>query len=314
MMGSGLSAYEFLQNSLCMLCGQSGMEFVNRIRDDVIRVAAKCNHCSHVQLTPLPSVEEDEEYYKKDRMQKDTYKDVATLQTEEQLMYRVELFVREQASTLIKFLPDSKDIKILEIGSGFGWLPQLMREEGYIMDGIEINDEKRELCKKRCDIALHGWNFLYDVPESIEKQEYYDVICLMHTLEHISDPKTFLERASILLKPNGMIYIDSPNLNDWLKEQQQEYNNWTFMRTHVSYFTPDIMAGLLKDCGFNHIETYGHQAYSIENALHWFRNKKPNLLEHQLYLPEPLEWINSIYKEKVERELKSGFFVCIGYK
>ena len=303
-----------LNFGVCMLCKHQGMDFVNRLRDDKTRCAAKCGHCGHVQITPLPTPEEDEYYYQQDRMMKDTFKEVETLQTEEQLMYRMELFVREQADTFEKYLPSDYDLKILEIGSGFGWLPQFMQEKGWKIDGVEINDEKRILCKKRCGIELQSWNFLYDVPEALEKQGFYDVLCIMQTLEHITDPKTFLNRAGMLLKPGGIIYIDIPNFNDWYREHQKEYNDWSFMRSHVSYFTPEILTKTLEETGFKDINVYGHQPHSIENALHWWRNKGPNFLWHQFYLPEPLEWINEIYKEKIEKELKSSFMVAIGYK
>jgi len=297
-----------------MLCDKSGMAYVNKLRDDETKCAAKCNYCGHVQITPLPTAEEDELYYKNDLMLKTTFKGIESLKTEEQLMCRMEDFVREQADTFVKYLPVDKNIKILEIGTGFGWLPQFMLEKGYQVDAIEINHEKRKLCKKRCGIELLGWNFLKNVPEAVEKYGYYDVLCLMQTLEHINDPKSFLNRASLLLKSGGMIYIDVPNYNDWYREHQKEYSDWSFMRSHVSYFTPDTLKKTIEKCGYENVNIYGHQPHSIENALHWWRNKGPHLLNHQFYLPEPLEWINKIYKEEIEKELKSCFMIATGTK
>ena len=305
---------QVLADCICLLCGEQGLTFVNKIRDDDARYAACCNHCGHIQLAPLPTATEDEEYYKKDRMMHDTFKNVESLQTEEQLMYRMELFIHEQADNFEKYLPRGENIQILEIGTGFGWLPQFMREKGYNMDGVEINDEKRDLCKKRCGIEIFGWNFLIDEPEVKEKECFYDVLCMMQTLEHISDPVKFLKRSSALLKPGGMLFIDIPNYNDWYREYQKEYSDWSFMRSHVNYFTPEILKNVIENCGFIDVRIYGHQPHSIENAIHWWRNKGPNLLWHQFYLPEPLEWINKIYKEKIESELKSSFMVAVGYK
>jgi 2-polyprenyl-3-methyl-5-hydroxy-6-metoxy-1,4-benzoquinol methylase len=301
----------------CLLCGEVGLAFVNKIRDDDTRYAARCNHCGHVQVAPLPTVEEDEEFYKKDNMLKNVFKGIKSLQTEEKLMYRMELFVREQADNLEKYLPpksEQENIRIIDIGTGFGWLPQFMRAKGYQMDGVEINDEKRELCKQRCGIEIFGWNFLKDEPEVMEKAGYYDALCIMQTLEHISDPVLFLKRASILLKPRGMLIIDVPNFNDYYREYQKEYNDWSFLRGHVNYFTPETLSRVMERCSFSDVKVYGHQAYSIENAIQWWRNKSPSLLGHQFYLPEPLEWINKIYKDKIESELKSCYMVAVGYK
>jgi 2-polyprenyl-3-methyl-5-hydroxy-6-metoxy-1,4-benzoquinol methylase len=301
----------------CLLCGEVGLAFVNKLRDDDTHYATRCNHCGHVQLAPLPTVEEDEEFYQKDNMLKNIYKDIKTLQTEEALMYRMELFVREQADNFEKYLPpksEQEDMRIIEIGTGFGWLPQFMQAKGYQMDGVEINDEKRELCKQRCGIEIFGWNFLKDEPQVMEKAGYYDVLCMMHTLEHISDPVTFLKRASILLKPKGMLFIEVPNFNDYYRAYQQEYSDWAFMRAHINYFTPETLTKVMELSGFSDVKVYGHQPHSIENAIHWWRNKTPSLLWHQFYLPEPLEWINKIYKDKIESEVKSSFISAVGYK
>ncbi|MDR1127327.1 MAG: class I SAM-dependent methyltransferase [Treponema sp.] len=306
-----------LADCKCLLCGEVGLAFVNKLRDDDTHYATRCNHCGHVQLAPLPTVEEDEEFYKKDKMLKNIFKDIQSLQTEEKLMYRMELFVHEQADNLEKYLPpksEQADMRLIDIGTGFGWLPQFMREKGYQMDGVEINDEKRELCKQRCGIEIFGWNFLKDEPEVMEKAGYYDVLCMTHVLEHISDPVLFLKRASILLKPKGMLFIDVPNFNDYYREYQKEYSDWAFMRAHVNYFTPETLTKVMERGGFSEMKVYGHQPHSIENAIHWWRNKAPDLRWHQFYLPEPLEWINKIYKAKIESEVKSTFISAVGYK
>ena len=267
-----------LNSSVCLLCKNTGMDFVNILRDDDTRCAAKCKYCGHIQLAPLPTAEEDEQFYKTNQMMKNVFKDIDTLQTEEQLMYRMELFVREQADTLCKYLPvPSDDYRILEIGSGYGWLPQFLTEKGYNVTGIEINEVKRELCKKRCGIGLSNCNILIDEPNN-RHERAYDAVLIMQTLEHIYDPKLFLTRAGQLLKSGGTIYVDVPNYNDWYKKYQNEYKNWSFFRSHVSYFTPEMLSSVLVECGFNNITVYGHQPHSIENALHWWRNKEPNLL------------------------------------
>jgi hypothetical protein len=53
---------------ICMLCGNIGLEFVNNLRDDDTRFAAVCRACGHTQVSPLPSIKEDEEFYQKNEM------------------------------------------------------------------------------------------------------------------------------------------------------------------------------------------------------------------------------------------------------
>jgi 2-polyprenyl-3-methyl-5-hydroxy-6-metoxy-1,4-benzoquinol methylase len=188
----------------CMLCNQTAeFEFIHKLRDDTTRNVYKCGSCGHVQVLPLPTVEEDNEFYQSDTMYKSIFSGRSEFQKEENLMYRYRDFVYEQAEQFEKHLTNIHKPKILDIGTGYGWLVEFMRGKGFDIDGIELSDEKRDLCKQRCGIELFDWNFLVDSPDLREKTNHYDVICMMQTLEHIGDPITFLRRASRLLKPKG---------------------------------------------------------------------------------------------------------------
>ena len=300
---------------ICMLCNKKArFEFVNRLRDDNTRNAYRCLSCGHVQVLPLPTQEEDNEFYQRDIMYKSTYTGNNELQKEENLMYRYRNFVYEQSEQLEKHLDRSKRQKILDIGTGYGWLVEVLRGKGFDIDGVELSAEKRELCKKRSGIDIFDWNFLIDSPDVREKKCYYDVICMMQTLEHISNPKAFLLRASELLKPGGMIFIDVPNFDDYLKAELSEYNNFAYTRMHLSYFTPDTLKFCLENSGFDAVETYGHQLYSFENALWWLRESRPFLDYHQIDVPKQLHFLNIIYKQKLEAEKKSNLLIGIGYK
>jgi 2-polyprenyl-3-methyl-5-hydroxy-6-metoxy-1,4-benzoquinol methylase len=272
----------------------------------------RCLKCGHVQVAPLPTAGEDEEYYQSDKMYKNIFRDDEAMQKEENLMRRYRFYVEDEFRKFKTFL--TKDERILDIGTGYGWLVEFLRNEGYAADGVEISDEKRELCGRRSGIEIYGWNFLEDEPEVQERIGYYDVVCLQQTLEHISHPAVFLTRAARLIKPGGRVYVSVPNENDGLKSVEPEYVNFHYLRPHLSYFTPDTLTKLLLRCGFADVTIHGHQVYSIENHIWWTRNKKPYLQGHLIDLPEPLEWINRRYKDALESEMKSNVIIGVGYK
>jgi 2-polyprenyl-3-methyl-5-hydroxy-6-metoxy-1,4-benzoquinol methylase len=245
-------------------------------------------------------------------MYKEIFQDNAALQNEEFLMQRYKIFVKEQANTLVKYIQANK--RILDIGTGYGWLVEFLRNKGYEADGVEISDEKRALCKHRCGIKLFSWNFLDNTPEVLDKECYYDVICLMQCLEHISSPVEFIERAGRLLKKGGMIYIDVPNYDDYLKICLREYENFSYSRQHLSYFTGKMLMECMRRAGYKDISIFGHQIYSFENALWWLKEKRPFLDYHQIEVPERLNWLNDVYKNKIESEMKSNCLIGIGYK
>jgi len=56
-----------MDNFLCLLCGYDKAVVVkNRVRDSEEHKIVKCEKCGHVQISPLPSLEEDKEFYDND--------------------------------------------------------------------------------------------------------------------------------------------------------------------------------------------------------------------------------------------------------
>ena len=295
----------------CMLCDTTvNFKFVNKLRDDETRNVYQCETCGHIQILPLSSREEDVLLYKEnDETYRRSHSSIAKFQNEENMMNKLRVFTED---TLIQFKKHiNKNKKLIDIGTGYGWLVELMRNEGYEIDGVEISDKKRRLVKQRSGIELFNWNLLdvKDVPKGC-----YDVVSLMHVLEHISEPKIFLKRAADLLKPAGMIYIEVPNYDDYMKAILPEYNSFSYTRMHLSYFTCKTLSQLLINAGFKNIEIYGLQKYSFENALWWMREKRPFMDYFQMDVPECLQWLNALYKERVESEMKSYAIVAIGYR
>jgi len=298
----------------CIICDKTvEFEFVSNIRDDDTRSVYQCQACDHVQLWPLPTQIEDNEFYQSGKMYRSIFNDEIQFLNEEKLMYRYRNFVYEQSEQLVKHLSKVSNPKILDVGTGYGWLVEFMLERGYQIDGVELSDEKRALCKKRCGIDIFDYNFLEETPDASELFGNYDVICLMQVLEHINDPKLFLRRVKKLLKSGGMVFIDVPNYDDYMKQELPEYNSFTYSRMHLSYFTSETLTFCLEGSGFVNIETYGHQLYSFENVLWWLREKKPFFDYHQIDVPDQLCWLNDIYKQKLETQKKSNLLIGIGY-
>jgi 2-polyprenyl-3-methyl-5-hydroxy-6-metoxy-1,4-benzoquinol methylase len=288
---------------ICMLCGGGGGTFINNLRDDAGRQAVRCNSCGHVQVYPLPEIDEDENYYKQNYNEKQNYKTILhSNQSDEEIMYKYENLAVAQKDSVVGFIP--KNSKILEIGSGYGWFVEKMRDGGYSIDGAEISQDRIYFCQKRSGIKLINHNFLLDkTPETMLKA--YDAVCLFHVLEHIRNPVAFLNNIKECLKPDGTLLVEVPNFNDYNKKLSVAYNDFTYMYEHLSYFTPESLTFLLNKAGFKNVTIRGVQRYSVENAIWWIRNGKPHTGYQQLELPEGLEWVNQYYKDVMEKELKS---------
>jgi 2-polyprenyl-3-methyl-5-hydroxy-6-metoxy-1,4-benzoquinol methylase len=105
---------------------------------------------------------------------------------------------------------------ILEIGSGFGdFLNTVILEKGNVIEGIELN-ETAVIESQRRGLPVKA----IDLQEIVQEfPGHYDAVCSFQVLEHVPNPKEFLDNMCNLLKPGGKLIMGLPNANSFLKHQ-----------------------------------------------------------------------------------------------
>ena len=105
-----------------------------------------------------------------------------------------------------------KSENVLEIGSGFGAFLNLLKSNHIHGEGIELNPEAVNICKKK-GLIIHNElieRFVIKYPKK------YDVVCYFQVLEHITNVHDFIYNSLLALKPNGKLIIGVPNNNPYL--------------------------------------------------------------------------------------------------
>ena len=72
-----------------------------------------------------------------------------------------------------------------------------------------------------------------------------DLIILSHILEHIYDPKVF-RKATKLLNPNGLIYIEVPGINN----PRIIKRNYSIQAGHLYYFNKETLLNFINPTEF----------------------------------------------------------------
>lgn len=108
-------------------------------------------------------------------------------------------------SLLDKFLPKKKNLKILDVGCGFGGMLEGLSNLGYAM-GMEIDMESARTCRDRGfkGICLGSG---YDLPI---RENSLDIITLFDAIEHIDNDERVLHQCVTALKPGGHMMITVP--------------------------------------------------------------------------------------------------------
>lgn len=110
-------------------------------------------------------------------------------------------------STLKKLMLKKESARILEIGSGLGYLTYALNKEGYHTVGIDISPEAVAQAKQRYGDFFNVKN-LFNLANETER---YDCIVMMDVIEHVENPVDFVEAAIAILKPGGNLLITTPN-------------------------------------------------------------------------------------------------------
>ena len=104
--------------------------------------------------------------------------------------------------------PESKSWKIVEVGSGLGYLTAALNAAGYDVTGLDISAEA--IAEARGRFGPH-----YERQDIFEPDEQFvgtfDFAILLETIEHVPDPSAFLGAVTRLLKPNGSLFVTTPN-------------------------------------------------------------------------------------------------------
>lgn len=162
-----------------------------------------------------------------------------------------------------RFLPKpSKGQRLLDIGCGNGRFLVLAREAGWHVTGIEPDPKAAKAARS------HGVHVLQGTVDLLEGQEaVYDAVTLSHVIEHVHDPKKFMESVARLLKPGGFVYIDTPNI---LSHGARTFGpNWRGIETprHLVLFNATSLVRMLLRSGFADIEL--QRRTSVQQGMRW---------------------------------------------
>ena len=153
-----------------------------------------------------------------------------------------------------KFLPEDKNIKILDIGCGMGHFLYYLSKKGYKnIKGIDICQEQVDAAKK---IVPGDIRQIPDLKSYFaESGETFDMITMNDVLEHL-DKKEILETLKMVrtsLNPSGVFICRVPNMSN-IFGVYLFYNDFT----HEAAFTEYSIGQILGLAGFEDINVYGN--------------------------------------------------------
>lgn len=111
---------------------------------------------------------------------------------------------------LKKYIGSSQNKKVLDVGCAYGYILDRF-PASFKKYGLDVSDYAIEIAKKRLPHAnLRVWNTEDPFPF---EDNFFDYITCNDILEHLEKPEKALKNIFKVLKREGILYVNSPNLN-----------------------------------------------------------------------------------------------------
>lgn len=198
----------------------------------------KCNGCGLGITSPFPDEEDSA------KMNQEIY----------QVKYRIQIYLSKQSYFVKRYMQYIKNIKkykekgrLLDIGCNIGLFLKVAQQEGFEVSGVEINKECADYGIKHFNLDIYT-DYIEDIAFSDEK---FDVITLFDVLEHVPDLHNFISEIARLLKDDGLLVLQSPNIDSLMATLTKSKWDWLTPPDHLYHFTPEVLTKFLISNGFN---------------------------------------------------------------
>lgn len=151
---------------------------------------------------------------------------------------------RKRADVLARFCSGGS---IFDVGCGDGVFLEYMRRRGWAVGGVESAPEHVAFAReqfKMSDVSQGSW------PGSGIGGQKWDVCSFIHVIEHLPRPIEMLERARDVLRPDGLLMLETPNVLSW--PARLFGSNWVALDAprHLHIFSPDSLGVCVERAGF----------------------------------------------------------------
>lgn len=238
-----------LKEIRCNLCGANNYTVVYntpysgetakvegyKITDHSFKISSrvvKCQKCGLVYTNPRPPVRSLIHNY---------VKMVDSEYVEEEHGRR--LSARATLNVLKKF---RKKGRLLDVGCATGFFLDEARKDGWEPFGIELSNWAVNYAKEK----LYLENIFQGVLKNAGYPDsYFDAVILKDAIEHLTDPRGTLIEIRRILKPDGILYINTPAI-DSAVSRILKAQWWGVKQLHLYYFTRKTLGKMLAATGF----------------------------------------------------------------
>ncbi|MBE0690926.1 MAG: class I SAM-dependent methyltransferase [Anaerolineae bacterium] len=137
--------------------------------------------------------------------------------------------------------------KLLDVGCAAGFFLDEAHKHGWQVQGVDVSDFVVQYARE---------HFGYDVRQgSLLEQDFpkgaYDLVTLWDVIEHVPDPKAYVEHVAALLRSGGIVALATPDVDSIpARLTGKRWVGYKLSEEHVYYFSQHTLSRMLENAGF----------------------------------------------------------------
>lgn len=197
----------------------------------------RCEKCRNAFVAPMPNAEYLIEYYS-------TYHVGRGAEGN----YAQEDKMRANHPTELQIVlrhTNDKPGRLLDLGCGKGYFLELCAQSGIDCMGLELSDTAAQFARDELGLNVQAGS-IHDAKGSIG---LFDTVTLWGVIEHLPDPVEVLRSTFDVLKPGGMVIMQTGAGDDWLDHLLPGVNQWYNPPQHLFVFSVPGLAECMRQAG-----------------------------------------------------------------
>ena len=182
------------------------------------------------------------------------------------LAWRLDQGTRASAEVLDALLGGRKS-RVCAVGCGAGGRLLQLKERGHTTVGVEPDPVARGLAREKGLTVYEGT--AEDLPDCLERGAF-DLVLLMHVLEHCLDPMLALRNARALLNRGGALVCAVPNNESTGLEHRGAAWAMLDVPRHLNFFTARSLSASCEAAGMQVVTTM-YRGYTRQFSALWVR-------------------------------------------
>jgi 2-polyprenyl-3-methyl-5-hydroxy-6-metoxy-1,4-benzoquinol methylase len=100
---------------------------------------------------------------------------------------------------------------VVDVGCGSGTILGLLKKRGFRPVGVDFSEEAARVAETQNGVRV----FVGSLEQAGFSGESFDIVTLFHVMEHVANPRAVLAEVARILKPDGAVILQVPNIDSW---------------------------------------------------------------------------------------------------